>query len=266
MIDMPQLGFGTAPLVEVDWTALTAEAIDVGYRHIDTAQMYDNEAAVGAGIRASGVSRDELYVVTKIHQDRFLDGTALDSARRSVDALGAPADLILVHWPPRGLETEAVIDVMLEVQAQGLTREIGVSNFNRPQLRAAAGRAKILTNQVEFHTLINQFDLLETARGLGITLTAYTPILRGIVLEEPEVQAIATRLEATPAQVALAWVLCHGVAALCLSTKRARLAENLAAGSLTLPPEDIARLDTLARTRNARHTRSEAWEPEWDAP
>ncbi|MEM8789467.1 MAG: aldo/keto reductase [Pseudomonadota bacterium] len=263
---MPPIGFGTAPLKDTDWRGLTAMALEVGFRHVDTAQMYENERDVGQGVRDSGLDRGAIFVTTKIHQDRFRDGTALESARASIDRLGGPADLILVHWPPRGVPVARVIETLLQVQDAGLTRLIGVSNFNRPQLREAADLAPIATNQVEFHCLIDQFALLADANARNIPLTAYMPILRGKVLAEPAVTAIAAAHDVPPVQVALAWIIGHGVIPLVLSSRRDRLAEAFAATRLMLTAEDMATLDALARRRNHRASRHGDWEPDWDAP
>ncbi|WP_157966292.1 aldo/keto reductase [Oceanibium sediminis] len=261
---IPKIGLGTAPIVDVDWAGLVATALGLGYTHVDTAQMYDNEAAVGQGLRMSG-HPDDVFLTTKIHQDRFRDGTALESAQTSVEKLGRVPDLMLVHWPPRGVETEAVIDTMLEVQAAGLTRSIGVSNFNRPQLRAAAAKAPIATNQVEFHVLIDQSALHEEARALGIPLTAYMPVARGKAFDPPEVGQIAARHGITPAQVVLRWIVQQGVIAIPLSTKVENLKANLAVLDLSLEPEDMDALTAVATRENTRFCSRPDWDPVWDA-
>lgn len=261
---IPLIGLGTAPIVDVDWAGLVARAVGLGYTHVDTAQMYDNEAQVGQGLRMSG-RPDDVFLTTKIHQDRFRDATALDSAQTSVEKLGRVPDLMLVHWPPRGMETEAVIDTMLEIRDAGLTRSIGVSNFNRPQLRAAAARAEIATNQVEFHTLIDQSDLLAEAQALGIPLTAYMPLARGKAFDTPVVRDIAAARGLTPAQVVLRWIVQKGVIAIPLSTKEENLKANLAVLDLELSAQDMAALDRLSVTENTRFCSREDWDPVWDA-
>lgn len=261
---IPMIGLGTAPIKEVDWAGVVATAVGLGYRHVDTAQMYNNEAEVGQGLRMSGQA-DDVFLTTKIHQDRFLDGTALDSAQTSVEKLGRVPDLMLVHWPPRGAETGAVIDTMLEVQARGLTRAIGVSNFNRPQLRAAAAKASIATNQVEFHVLIDQSALLAEARALGIPLTAYMPVARGKAFDPPEVQRIAAARGMTPAQVVLRWIVQQGVIAIPLSSQVQNLKDNLAVGQLELGEDDMAALNAVARRENTRLCPAPNWAPDWNA-
>lgn len=261
---IPMIGLGTAPIVEVDWATLVAEAVGLGYRHVDTAQMYDNEAEVGEGLRRSGLG-DQVHVTTKIHQDRFREGTAQASLEQSVEKLGRVPNLTLVHWPPRGLEIEAVMEVMLEVQAAGLTRAIGVSNFNRPQLRTAAAMAPVATNQVEFHVMIDQSALKRQADSLDVPLTAYMPVARGKPLPLPEVQEIAAARAMTPAQVILRWIVQQGVIAIPLSTKTQNLKDNLAVLSLSLTDDDMARLDAVAQRENTRFCSRADWDPEWDA-
>lgn len=264
---IPAMGLGTWPLLGEDARRIIAEALSLGYRHIDTAQMYRNERVTGLAIADSGVPRDAITITTKIHQDRFADGTVLDSARASLDALQIDrADLMLVHWPPRGMTTEAVMDQMQALVAAGLTAAVGLSNFNRPQMRAACAHGPVATNQVEFHALIDQSALLAQAAALGVPLTAYMPIARGRVLAAGPVVSIADRLGATPAQVAIAWVLAKGVRVICNSARRANLIANLAATALTLPEADIAALDRLAQSENTRFSSRADWEPIWDAP
>jgi len=261
---IPLIGLGTAPIVDVDWAALVAQAVELGYTHVDTAQLYQNEAEVGAGL-ATADPEDTVHLTTKIHQDRFRDGTALESARISVDKLGRVPDLMLVHWPPRGLETARVIDQILEVQAEGLTRSIGVSNFNRPQMRAAAAVAPIATNQVEFHVLIDQTALKTQADALGVPLTAYMPVARGKAFAPAEVQQIAQARAMSPAQVVLRWIVQKGVIAIPLSTKTANLKDNLAVLNRALTEGDMTALDAVAARENSRFCSREDWDPVWDA-
>ena len=266
MIRMPLIGLGTWPLSGAACRDAVRAALDMGYAHVDTAQMYGNEDDVGAALKASGVPRDEVFLTTKVHQDRMSAGTALASARESTDRLGVEAvDLMLIHWPPRDMATEAVIDALEEIRTAGLARAIGVSNFNRPQLRAGAARAPILTNQVEFHALIDQSRLLDQARALGISLTAYQPVARGQVMAQPEVQEIAARIGATPAQVALRWILQQGVSVIPMSTRPRNLADNLGALDISLSQEDMGILSALARRRNHRFTDIAGWSPDWNA-
>lgn len=265
-LNMPLLGLGTWPLRSDQGQEVVEMALELGYRHIDTAQMYENEADVGRGIASSNVARDSLYVVTKVAQDRISDGTYLDSARRSQDNLGLTPDLFLIHWPPRGIETEAVIDAMQEIHAQGLTRSIGVSNFNVPMLERAVAHASIpiVTNQVEYHAVMDQSRLKATADRLGVGLTAYCPIARGLVLKDPTIERIAAETGHSPAQVALRWALQNGVAAICMSTRRENLAANFEVLNMELSEAHMTQITALNAQKN-RTVLMPDWAPDWDA-
>ncbi|RMF39908.1 MAG: aldo/keto reductase [Alphaproteobacteria bacterium] len=261
-MDMPLIGQGTWPLQGDECRRAVLEALEVGLRLIDTAQMYGNEAAVGAAVRESGLPRDEIFVTTKLHHDRFATGDVRESVEASVEKLGGPPDLLLIHWPPAGVETEAVIDALEELRAAGLTRAIGVSNFTPSMLRRAAARAPILTNQVEFHCLIDQSRLKAEADALGIRLTAYMPIARGKVFDLAPVRDAADRLGRTPAQIALRWIVQQGVTAIPMSTKRANMAANLAVLDFELPEADMAAI-TACTGANRRFCVPE-WAPDWE--
>ncbi len=263
-MDMPLLGLGTWPLAGDQARRTVRLALELGYRHVDTAQMYGNEAEVGAGLREAGVPRDEVFVTTKIHQDRFTEGTALESARASVEAIGlGPVDLILCHWPPRGVAPAQVAEELAAMRDEGLTRHIGVSNFNVSQMREAAAAAPILTNQVEFHPLLDQSRLLAAAREIGVTLTAYRPILRGEALRLPAVRAIAAETGRNPAAVVLRWIIQQGVHAICMSTSRERLAGNQEALDFSLSEDQMARITALT-SANRRSCDYPDWQPDWE--
>ena len=264
-MDMPKIGLGTWPMRGPDCTDVVTRAINLGYRHIDTAQMYENETEVGQGIQRADIARDQLFVTTKVNQDRFTDGTSLASARQSIDRLGVgPVDLILCHWPPQTVTTEAVVDALCDIQAAGLTRHIGVSNFNVPQTERAAARANILTNQVEFHPLLDQSRLQETARRCGLFLTAYQPILRGAALTLPVVTEISREIGGNPAAVVLRWVIQQGAVPICKSTQSDRLSGNLEALEFELSDDQMARVTALTST-NRRDSDMLGWSPDWDA-
>lgn len=264
---IPAMGYGTFPLQGDDARTAVATAIEVGFRHVDTAQWYGNESEVGDGVAASSVPHDELFVVTKVHPDRFADGSCLDSARRSRDRLRLErVDLLLAHWPPKGVTTESVIDNLTACREEGLTRWIGVSNFNVPMLERAARHAcvPIVTNQVEFHPLLDQSRLLGCARALGITLTAYCPLGRGEALQDPVVWEVAERTGRTPAQVVLRWIVQQGVAAISMSTRRANMEANLAVLDFTLRDSDMA-LITARNAAGRRIVDLPELAPDWDA-
>ena len=172
---IPLLGFGTFPLNNDEVERCLAMALEVGFRHIDTAQMYGNEKAVGHALKASGVARQELYIVTKVDPGNVSAKAFRPSVEASIEALNGPVDLLLIHWPPPEADLDAIIDRLVAAQAAGLTRHIGVSNFPSALMRRAAARSALplINNQVEFHPLIDQSKVLAEARALGMTLSAY---------------------------------------------------------------------------------------------
>ncbi|MFO1038601.1 MAG: aldo/keto reductase [Geminicoccaceae bacterium] len=245
---MPLLGLGTYPLQGEEATRTVAEALALGYRHIDTAQMYGNEAAVGAGLRRSGLPRDDLFVVTKVHPDNYVGDRFAGSVQRSLEDLGlAHVDLLLLHWPHESAPFEPVLDALLATLEQGRARFVGVSNFGPADLALAVAHTKgrIACDQVEFHPLLDQSDLQAEARAKGVTLTAYTPLGRGAVLDEPVLIDIARRHGRTVAQVTLRWIVQQGVAAVPMSRSTERLKDNLAVFDFALADDEMAAIGAL---------------------
>ena len=263
---MPRLGLGTWPMQGAECQAAVETAVGLGYRHIDTAEMYGNEAAVGAAIAASGVPRGEVYLTTKLWHDRP-DG---DSFRRGFDAslkrLAQPyVDLLLVHWPSPRLDLEGVLRAQAAILAEGRAKAVGVANFPLGLLTHAveAGIAPIAALQVEHHVYLGQPRLLAYAQAQAIVLTSYTPVAKGTVLQDAVVRRIAAKHGATPGQVALAWLLAMpGVAAIPKAASAARQAENLAAAALRLDAEDIAALTDLPKDRRMVDP---GFAPDWNA-
>ncbi|MFC5479278.1 2,5-didehydrogluconate reductase DkgB [Massilia suwonensis] len=267
MINMPTIGAGTFRLQGQTAIDSVANALDLGYRHIDTAQIYGNEAEVGAALAASGVPRDEVFVTTKIWTEHLAGEALLPSLKESLRKLRLDQlDLTLIHWPsPNGAVPVAEsMTALLEARELGLTRAIGVSNFTIPLMRQAidaVGAANIATNQVELHPYLQNRKVAAFAREHGVKLTAYMPLAYGKVLDDAVIQAIASRLQATPAQVTLAWLLARGYTVIPSSTRRENLAGNLASNSLVLSPDDLAAIDAL--DRNERLV-SPDFAPGWD--
>ena len=241
---IPAIGFGTYPLKDSEADAAIEMALDVGFRHIDTAQMYGNEAVIGKALAAAGVPRTELFVTTKVEPSSLTAKAFGPSVRRSLDALKMDrVDLLLIHWPPEdGKAVESVIERLNSVVDQGLATHIGVSNFPVAYLRraAAASPRTLATNQVEYHPLINQAHLKLEAGMLGIPLTAYCPLARGAALSDPVVAGIAQRLGQAPATVVLAWIRQMGVIAVPMTTKRANAEANFRSLDLTLSADDVS--------------------------
>ena len=250
---IPLLGFGTFPLKDDEVERCVRMALEVGFRHVDTAQMYGNEKQVGRALKASGVARGELYIVTKIDPGSTSAANFRAAAERSVEALGGPADLLLIHWPPPDAQLDTFVDRLVEAHAAGLARNIGVSNFPTALLRRAAARSsvRLINIQVEFHPLIDQSKVMAEAQRLGMTLSAYCPLGRGMVLKEPVILAIAKKHGRPPSEIALRWIVQQGVAAIPMTTKRENAESNFRALSFSLPDEDMKAISALT----ARHRR-----------
>lgn len=266
-IPMPAIGLGTFRLKGQTVIDSVRTGLELGYRHIDTAQIYGNEADVGRAIAESGLDRDTLFVTTKIWTDKFSAERLIPSLEESLARLRmAQVDLTLLHWPSPGdaVPLAETLAALQEAKRRGLTGLIGVSNFTIAHLRQAialAGAGEIATNQVEIHPLLQNRALADFARNQGIHLTAYMPLAYGKVLAEPVIQRIAAAHGATSAQVALAWLLQQGHAVIPSSTKRENLASNLAAGALRLDEADMAAIAALDRGERVANP---DFAPQWD--
>jgi 2,5-diketo-D-gluconate reductase B len=266
-LTMPALGLGTWPMKGRDCEAAVESALGLGYRHIDTAEMYGNEAAVGAGIAASRLPRGEVFLTTKIWHDKPERPAFRAAFAASLERLKQPyVDLLLVHWPSPALNLPSVLTALAEIHAEGLARAVGVSNFPSALLRQALALkiAPIACLQVEQHVMLGQQILLDITQPAEIVLTSYTPLGKGEVLEHPVLRGIAARHGATPAQVALAWLLSKPlVAAVPKAQSVARQAENLAAAQLALSAEDLAAIAALPKNRRFVNP---DFAPAWDSP
>ena len=262
---IPILGLGTYPLTGETCVKAVAMALEHGLRHIDTAQMYGNEKDVGRAIGACGLRRDELFIVTKVDPgnvgaDRFADGVD-----RSMDDLGSPADLLLIHWPPDESDVDAALDRLMAAKEKGLAKAIGISNFSPRLMRRAQARTNgaIICNQVEFHPLLDQSALLATARELGIALAAYSPLARGKALQPAVVRDVAARLGRPASEVVLRWIIQQGVIAIPMTTKPENLRSNLNALTFSLSDADMAALSAIG-TRDGRTIAPSWMEGRWD--
>lgn len=264
---IPAIGLGTWQLKGDTATEIVREAIAGGYRHIDTARMYDNEAAVGRGIAEAPVPRDDVFLTTKIWPSDHGGAALTAAAEDSVKTLGVDhVDLLLLHWPSREVPLEETLEALNAVRSRGLTRHIGVSNFNRALVDEAVrlSDVPIVTNQVEYHPFLDQTTLLSGLRGHGISLTSYSPIAKGEVVGNPVLKEIAERHGVTEVQVTLAWhVAQESVIAIPRSSKIERVMKSLAALDLALSDEDVAAITALGSTEGRMvHMADHA--PEWD--
>jgi 2,5-diketo-D-gluconate reductase B len=260
---IPKIGFGTWRLAGRDCEEGVADALAAGYRHVDTAAMYGNEDEVGRGLRASGVGRSELWLTTKVWPDDLAPDRVRASLEGSLRRLGADyVDLFLIHWPNPRVPLAATLEAMTALRDDGRTREIGVSNFTASQFQEALDLAAVIVNQVEYHPYLGQAALLEVCRERGVELTAYRPLARGEVASDPAFHEIAAAHDATPAQVALAWLVGQPrVSTVPKASTPEHRRENLAALELELSAGERARIDALPKDRRWVETQ---WSPEWD--
>lgn len=266
-MNMPNIGAGTFRLQGQQAIDSVANALDLGYRHIDTAQIYGNELDVGQALADSGVARDEVFVTTKIWTEHLSAAALIPSLEESLRKLRLETvDLTLIHWPSPGAAVSVAesMRALMDARERGLTRAIGISNFTIPLMReaiAAVGAENIATNQVELHPYLQNRAVAAFAREHGIHVTAYMPLAYGKVLDDPVIARIAGELKATPAQVTLAWLLDKAYAVIPSSTRRANLASNLAAGALKLDADQVAAIDALER---GERLVSPDFAPRWD--
>ena len=249
---MPVLGLGTWENDDpAQCTESVANALDAGYRHVDTAQIYGNEAAVGKGIAESDVDREDIFLASKVWIDQLSPADVAASTRESLDKLGVDAvDLMYVHWPAGEYEPEETLPAFAELRDDGLVDRIGVSNFEPHHLDAATdalGEAPF-ANQVEMHPLLRQEELREYADANDVELVAYSPLARGEILDDPAIVDIAEKHGVSAAQVSLAWLREKGVTAIPKATGIDHIRDNLASVDLTLDDEDVERIDSLGRT------------------
>ena len=267
-MSVPSFGLGTFRLTGQTVIDSVKSALELGYRAVDTAQIYKNEAEVGQAIAESGVPRSELFITTKIWVDNYAADKLVPSLRESLKKLRTDyVDLLLIHWPApgNGVELPEYMTALAEAKKLGLTRQIGVSNFNIALTRQAieiVGRGDIATNQIELSPYLQNNKLAAFLQEQGVTVTSYMTLAYGKVLKDPVLANIAAKHKATVAQVALAWALQLGYAVIPSSTKRENLASNLLARDLKLDTDDMARIATLER--NGREVSPDGLAPAWD--
>jgi 2,5-diketo-D-gluconate reductase B len=267
-MSIPTFGVGTFRLTGQAVVDSVRTALDLGYRAVDTAQIYGNETEVGQAIAESGVARADLFLTTKIWIENAGKDKLAASLRDSLARLRTDyVDLTLIHWPApgSGIALAETMDALAEAKRLGLTRRIGVSNFNIALTRQAielAGKGEIATNQVELSPYLQNGKLVAFLKEQGIAVTSYMTLAYGKVLNDPVLARIADKHQATVAQVALAWALQLGYAVIPSSTRRENLASNLLARELKLDRDDMAAIAALER--NGREVDPAGLAPEWD--
>ena len=263
---MPRLGLGTWPMKGVDCEAAVISALAMGYRHIDTAEMYGNEDAVGAALRQTEVPREEIFLTTKAWWDKPRGDAIRRACEASLKRLRQPyVDLYLIHWPSPELDLPDALEGLARIREDGLARHVGVANFPAGLMRRAieTGRVPLACVQVEHHAYLSQQRLRDLVTPRGIALTSYTPVAKGEVARDPVILRIAEKHQATPAQVALAWLLAMpGVAAIPKSASPVRQEENFGALGIALDAGDLAAIDALPKTRRMVNP---GFAPDWAA-
>jgi len=246
---VPSLGLGTYRLTGEACVGAVGLALSMGYRHIDTAQMYGNEAEVGRGIEDSGVGRDEIFLTTKVWPSDYAHDRVISKTRESLNKLRTGhVDLLLMHWPGDGVPLGETLGAMRELQEEGAVRHVGVSNFSPSLVEGASGYADVFCNQVEYHVYRRQDTLLDQARSLDYLLVAYRPLSRGGVERDATLREVGRAHGKTAAQVALRWLVQQEkVAAIPKATGEEHLRSNLDVFDFELTSEEMDRVSTLGR-------------------
>ena len=261
-----QRAFGTFPLTGEVLREAILTATEIGYRAFDTAQMYDNEATTGAALKETGIPRDDLCITTKVHPDNYAEDRFLPSVEQSLADLGvAQVDVLLLHWPPVGGAIAGPLRLLERAQRAGIARHVGVSNFNVAMMREAVRIVDVplVTNQVEFHPLLNQDRLMAGANEVGIPLSSYSSVALGAIFRHPEFAEIGAANGKSAAQVVLRWILQKGVSLNTMSTKPENIRANYEVMDFVLSHVDMARIDRLTHMGH-RIAADVPWAPDWD--
>jgi 2,5-diketo-D-gluconate reductase A len=255
---IPQLGFGVFKVDPATTQETVEQAFEIGYRHIDTAQMYGNEAGVGAAVKAAGIPREELWITTKLNNGFHRPDDARRTFAESLERLGLDqVDLFLIHWPlPSRYDGDFVSTwrTLVELREDGRARSIGVSNFEPDHLRRILDETGVApaVNQIEVHPFLANEAARAADASYGVATEAWAPIARGQVNDDVTIVGIAERLGRTPAQVALRWAIQRGDIVFPKSTHRERMAENFAIFDFELGDDDMAAISSLDRGEDGR--------------
>jgi len=256
--EIPQLGFGVFQIGPGETAEAVAHALEAGYRHIDTAEMYGNEAGVAEGIRAAGVPRDQIFITSKLNNGAHEPGDARRAFEQTLDALDSEyVDLFLIHWPLPTLYDGDFVSTwraLEEFKADGRAHSIGVSNFLVEHLERILDECDVVpaVNQIEVHPYFQQRTLIEFGSGKRIATEAYSPIAQGAVLDDPVITAIADEVDRSPGQVVLRWHIQHGWIVFPKSSRPERIRENFELFDFELSDDQVARIDGLERGEEGR--------------
>ena len=263
---IPVIGLGTMTLKENTCVELVEAALHLGYRHLDTAQNYGNEREVGAGMRASGLKREDIFLTTKVWFNRLAAGDFERSVDESLERLALPwVDLLMIHWPNAQIPLAQSIGALCKVKRAGLAKAIGVANFNVAMIEEAQQLAggELAVLQIETHPYLDQTKVIAAARKHKMAVVGYCPLARGKVPDDEVLVRIGRAHGKTPAQVSLRYLEQQGIIPIPRTSKRERLAENLGSLDFTLSATEMAGIDALKRP-NARIV-SPPQAPQWDA-
>lgn len=260
--------FGTFPLKGNELATALITALDVGYRAIDTAQLYQNEKDIGDVLASSRIKRDELFITSKVIIDNFSEEKFIASVKQSLQELQLDElDVLLLHWPPADGVIKPSVELLVDAKNIGLCKHIGVSNYTSRMLDelATITNEDIVCNQIEFHPLLDQSIMLEASTRTGVPLASYCPVARGKALTEPVIIDVAKKYHRSPAQVVLKWILQKGVSINVMSTKSGNIQDNFAVLDFTLSNVDMARIDKLGAAQH-RIVNKELvpFAPDWD--
>ncbi|MEN5248192.1 aldo/keto reductase [Brucella pseudintermedia] len=263
---IPALGFGVFRMTDAEVESVVPAALEAGFRHFDTAQIYQNEAALGRALQKAGARREDLFLTTKVWVDNYSPEKSAASVDESLDKLRVDqVDLLLLHWPADKVSIADQIDMLNAVQAAGKTRFIGISNQNVAQMKESVqkSRAPIVTNQIEVHPYLDQSTIAQAAKAAGVAITAYYGMADGAVPRDAVLQAIGAKYGKTAAQVGLRWLIEQGFVALSKTAKPERVAENFNVFDFELNAEDMAAIAKLSRP-DGRIVSPEGLAPVWD--
>lgn len=249
---IPAIGLGTWELRGRACARIVEQAVRLGYRHIDTAQMYDNEREVGDGLRGSGVPRGEVFVTTKIWPTHFAPNDLVRSLKESLVKLRmSDVDLVLLHWPSDRVPLSETLDGLGAAKQAGLAKHIGISNFNVALMEQAIALSKqpLACNQVEYHPYLDQAKVLDACRRLGLATVAYSPIAKGRVKGDRTLARIGDLHRKTAAQVCLRWLVQQNVAAIPRTSKLERLQENMEVFDFVLSDDEMAQISGMGSSK-----------------
>lgn len=261
--DLPVVGKGTYRLQDQQARDSVSDALEAGYRHIDTAEGYFNETELGETIAAAEVAREDLFVTSKVLAKHLAYESVLESCKATLDRLGTDyLDLYLIHWPNPAISIRETMDAMATLHEDGLVRNVGVSNFSRYQLSAAqhVSDVPIAVNQIEYHPYLQRPKLVDYCQSEGVVVEAAAPLARTAILDDPTITELAEAYDRTPAQIVLRWAIEDDVVVLPRSRSTGHIHENIDLFDFELDPADHDRLDDLDRDEPVYDVRGRSWD------